>query len=94
MINHFRRGKAQPQSDDLSLASELPGEAFDPATQQMVEYVQELIKTSLSEEDQLIMRLRAIEDYTYQEIADIMGMPIDTVSTRIHRARRILRNKI
>lgn len=94
LCNHYRRGKAKPQSDDLKVATELPGEAFDPAAQQMVEHVRTLMQAHLSDEDQHIMHLRVEQEYTYQEIADLMDMPIDTVSTRIHRARKLLKQKL
>ena len=35
--------------------------------------------------------LRHLQGWSYQEIADVMGMPVDTVETRLVRARRLLR---
>ncbi len=38
--------------------------------------------------------LRHVEGHEYQEIADIMGLPLGTVKTYIHRARNELRGKL
>jgi RNA polymerase sigma-70 factor (ECF subfamily) len=38
--------------------------------------------------------LRHVEGREYQEIADIMGLPLGTVKTFIHRARNELRGKL
>lgn len=38
--------------------------------------------------------LRHLEDYSYQQIADVLGLPVDTVETRLVRARRLLRQRL
>lgn len=38
--------------------------------------------------------LRHLEDWSYQEIGDVLGLPVDTVETRLTRARRKLREKL
>lgn len=38
--------------------------------------------------------LREIEDRSYQEIADAMDLPLNTVKTYLHRARRRLREEL
>ena len=38
--------------------------------------------------------LRHLNDWTYQEIADLMEMPVDSVETRLVRARRLLREAL
>jgi RNA polymerase sigma-70 factor (ECF subfamily) len=38
--------------------------------------------------------LRHLNDWTYKEIADVMGMPVDSVETRLVRARRMLRESL
>ena len=44
----------------------------------------------LSETDRDIILLRDIEDYSYQEIADILGIPLGTVMSRLYYARKKL----
>lgn len=38
--------------------------------------------------------LRHVEGWSYSEIADLMGMPVDSVETRLVRARRFLRESL
>ncbi len=38
--------------------------------------------------------LRHLEGWNYQRIAEVMGMPVDTVETRLVRARRLLRAQL
>jgi len=46
---------------------------------------------SLTEERRLVIYLADVEGMSYQEIADIMGTPVGTVMSRLHRGRRELR---
>ncbi len=39
-------------------------------------------------------RLREAEDLSYQEIADQLGIPLNTVRTRIHRARGLMTERM
>lgn len=38
--------------------------------------------------------LRHLNDWSYQQIADVMDMPVDSVETRLVRARRMLRDML
>ncbi|MBK8268272.1 MAG: RNA polymerase sigma factor [Planctomycetes bacterium] len=38
--------------------------------------------------------LRHLEDWSYAQIAEAMGLPVDTVETRLVRARRLLRSAL
>lgn len=49
---------------------------------------------SLPEEYRLAVTLADVEGFSYKEIAAILGIPIGTVMSRLHRGRRILRSKL
>jgi RNA polymerase sigma-70 factor (ECF subfamily) len=48
----------------------------------------------LPEKHQVILTLRDIQGHSYEEIADILKLSPGTVDSRLHRARKMLRNKI
>jgi RNA polymerase sigma-70 factor (ECF subfamily) len=48
----------------------------------------------LSEDLRMVVVLADIEGHAYEEIASMMGVPIGTVKSRLHRARRALRDRL
>lgn len=49
---------------------------------------------SIPEDFRLAVYLADVEGFAYQEIADIMKTPVGTVMSRLHRGRRLLRERL
>jgi len=49
---------------------------------------------SLPEDFRTVIILSDIEGYTYDEIADFTDIPVGTVRSRLHRARKMLYSKL
>jgi RNA polymerase sigma-70 factor (ECF subfamily) len=60
---------------------------------QLVDVVREAIESLDPEFRQLVM-LRDVEDLAYEEIAEVTGLQLGTVKSRIHRGRIQLRDKV
>ncbi len=48
----------------------------------------------LPEEYRMIILMADVEELAYKEIADVIGCPIGTVMSRLHRARKALQKKL
>ena len=42
----------------------------------------------------IVLRLRYLQDRTYEEMADILAMPIGTIKTHLFRAKRLLKERL
>ena len=42
----------------------------------------------------MVLRLRYLQDRTYEEIAEILAMPIGTIKTHLFRAKRLLKERL
>lgn len=49
---------------------------------------------NLEENYRLPLILRDLQDYSYREISQLLGKPLGTVKTNIHRARKIIQEKL
>jgi len=58
-----------------------------------VEQVEEAIG-ALSDEYRVVATLYFLEYFSYQEIADVVGAPVGTVRSRLHRSRRLLQKAL
>ena len=49
---------------------------------------------ALPEEYRVVSTLYFLQDFSYPEIADVLGCPVGTVRSRLHRGRRLLQKKL
>ena len=96
-VINFREGKktklAEISLDDEERSLEYERNnviTFDPLKQIEGRELLEATK-QLSEEYRTVLWLVVVEEFSYKEAAEILGVPIGTVMSRLHRARRDLR---
>ncbi|MBX2798595.1 MAG: sigma-70 family RNA polymerase sigma factor [Myxococcales bacterium] len=89
MERHEALEGESPQADEgptRQIADEGPGTDAPLHAQQAQALLQTALE-QLDEEQRHIVVLRDIQDLSYEEIADILGLPRGTVKSRLHRAR-------
>lgn len=69
--------------------------AFDPPTPQGLNE-DEVLRAlrSLPRQFEEVVLLSDIEDMTYKEIAETLGVPVGTVMSRLHRGRKMMRSEL
>ncbi|MBK6422273.1 MAG: sigma-70 family RNA polymerase sigma factor [Gemmatimonadetes bacterium] len=69
----------------------------DPAAEVMgrleTEHVEAAI-AALPEEHRVVASLYFMQDFSYQEIAEMVGVPVGTIRSRLHRGRRMLQQAL
>lgn len=75
----------------------LPGREDDPASAIMDRIDSEQVAEALDAlptEYRVVATLYFIEDFSYQQIAEVVGCPVGTVRSRLHRGRRMLQKAL
>jgi RNA polymerase sigma factor (sigma-70 family) len=99
-INQYRRKAKKPIATDFSLATPadaMPNSAADLRTEIFDQLMGDEITAALHtlpEDFRITILLCDVENFSYEEIAEILEIPIGTVRSRIHRARKILKNQL
>ncbi|NUP99412.1 MAG: sigma-70 family RNA polymerase sigma factor [Armatimonadetes bacterium] len=104
-INRFRREERGLEAvgyEDVEREAELAGSRLVPSStdpdaalfDQMLDQEIQQALSSLPPEFRIVVVLSDLQEYTYQEIADILEVPIGTVRSRLFRARRLMRRAL
>lgn len=88
----FRRAGRSPQT--VELAND--GPAVAPTQDRLASGHEDITRAldRLPEAFRMAVVLRDIEELSYQEIAEVLDIPIGTVMSRIHRGRAMLREAL
>lgn len=86
-----------PEGEGADWYSLLPSDQATPESEVVLSEMQEHIRAAidtLPEKYKSVVILRYLHDMSLQEIGDVLGMPVTTVKTRVHRGREFLRKKL
>lgn len=87
------RGTAAATPEDTDAAAALPDPRADPAAQLAAREAMRAL-SDLPDEQQSLLRLRVLDGLSYAEIASQTGLPMGTVTSRLSRGRRALRQAL
>ena len=89
-LEEWQLGEAQSTTSASRTSRSAEAEAIDHLPDSTVKDALQ----SISEDFRLAVYLADVEGFSYQEIADIMHTPVGTVMSRLHRGRRLLRERL
>jgi RNA polymerase sigma-70 factor, ECF subfamily len=103
-INDYRRIKSEPDKVDYEdvqnfyeniKANEIDSQHYEmDAFNNMLDDEVSKAISSLPEDFRTVVILNDIEGFTYEEIADFVDIPVGTVRSRLHRARKMMYSQL
>ncbi len=103
-INHIKDYLRKMKRKELREApleearvQQLPDDRGDEEAEETLERRKKLlakVMATLPEKYRIVLTLRDVEGMAYEEIAAVLGASLGTVDSRLHRARKLLREKM
>jgi RNA polymerase sigma-70 factor (ECF subfamily) len=97
-INRDQRNREFLLSEDgIVEPEEGSADGSDPEEIVVAADVDDVLRTALEDLPpafRVVVQLVDVEELSYQEAADVLGIPVGTVMSRLHRARRRLRRAL
>lgn len=102
-ISGYRKSQREPQtvsadeSEEFSLFDRVAESSITPETDFLDRLPEAEVTAALEalpEQFRTAVLLADVEGFSYQEIADIVGVPIGTVMSRLHRGRKALQRTL
>jgi len=102
-LTHLKRRKRRPDTVEVSSSPRVEAEVSsrtcvdDPSVRVLDEEFRERVRAAVAK---LPPRYRAavtlfyLEERSYKEVADILGVPMGTLKTHLHRARAVLKDNL
>ena len=97
LLRREKRHRAPLSLDDEEQSVDVADETASPDTLYEKKELREAVLRAmegLSDEQRRILVLRELQQLSYQEIAEVLELDLGTVKTRIHRARKNLRDAL
>ncbi|MEO0509525.1 MAG: RNA polymerase sigma factor [Verrucomicrobiota bacterium] len=91
-VDRRRRGKFQANVNFEVISETIEDEMPDPNHLDHEVVIKELM--NLDESLQVPLTLFYLEDYSYREISEILMIPVGTVMSRLHRAKKTLYERL
>jgi len=91
-----RRSTVDPKAIE-SIAAPFSAHQLDPERAAALADIRRLLEqaiSSLPEHYRIVCVMRDVEEMSIEETAHLLGLPPQTVSTRLHRARKLLRQAL
>ncbi|MCA9322609.1 MAG: sigma-70 family RNA polymerase sigma factor [Planctomycetes bacterium] len=106
VASHYRRERSRPRvvigvdedrGDDDATGVSVPDERFEPESRAQERELRQGLMNALEElgpDFREIIVLKDIQGMAYEEISDLLEIPVGTVRSRLHRARLELKAKM